>query len=226
MIVGPRPGATGGSVEGAFRGARGARPPCGLAVVAVSLLSVSAVAAPDFELIWQEPDGLTLESRATAGTNQPELRVRVQVAATPRAVAEVVWSQGPGPDASRYLERRDILLNGPNVRLEHHVVALPVLGRREVILRYTRQDDALGSISIEYASGGPGDGLPADAPRMTLLRGAWHFTTVESGRVWVEFCSVSDPGGLPAILAIGPQRLLAVALVRDAVRRATVPPKP
>lgn len=200
------------------------RLPRGLAAVAF-VLSFSASAAPAFELLSRESDGLTLESRAVEGTDQPELRVRVQVDAPPRALADVVWSQGPGQDASRYLERRDILSSGPGVRLERHLVGIPFLGRREVILRFTRQDDALGNIFIEYASAGLDDRQPATAKRMQLLRGTWHFTRTESGGAWVEFCSVSDPGGVPmvlAALAVGPQRQLAVALVRDAIRRSTL----
>lgn len=186
-------------------------------------LSFTALADPAFALVSREADGLTLESRAARGTDQPELRVRVQVDSNPRALADVVWSQGPSEPSRRYLERRDILSSGPSVRLERHVVVIPFLGRREVILRFTRQDDALGNIVIEYVSGGPDDGLPAAARRMQLLRGTWHFTRIESGGAWVEFCSVSDPGGVPAVLAVGTQRQLAVALVRDAIRRSTMP---
>jgi len=210
-------GAKEGADDDRFRRARV------LAGVLFCLCSRPALAVPAFELVWREADGLTLETRAVGGTEQPELRVRVQVDATPLSVADVVWSQGPGADASRYLDRRDILSSGPGVRLEHHVVVIPLLGHREVILRFTRQDDARGGISIQYNSGGPGDGLPAGAPRMPLLRGTWRFTRVESGGMWIEFCSVSDPGGVPAILTIGPQRQLAVAQVRDAIRRSKEP---
>jgi hypothetical protein len=196
--------------------------PRALAALAIVALSASQ-AAPRFELLSRQGDGLTLETRATPGTDFPELRVRAHCTVAPSVVAEVVWAQGPGPEA-RYLERRDVLSSEANARVERHLIQAPVLGRRESILRFTRQVNEQGSIAIDFASGPLPEGVPSQAPPTYLVRGAWRFTGDQAGGTLVEFRSVSDPGGLPAFLAVGAARELAMAQVRDAIRRSAQAP--
>jgi hypothetical protein len=187
--------------------------------LACALLAVPASANPRFETIRRDGDGLTLESRSAEGTDLPELRVRVHASGSPLALADVVWTRGPGVAEAR-LVRRQVLSTRGGVRLERQVVEAPILGRRESVVRLTRREDAHGNVVIDFAVCGKEDGQPADAPRMRVLRGAWRFTRDASGGTWVELLTLSDPGGIPAFLAVGTQRDLAVDLVRDAVLRS------
>jgi hypothetical protein len=56
---------------------------------------------------------------------------------------------------------------------------------------------------------------------MAVLKGSWRFTVDAAGGTWVEMRSLSDPGGVPAFLAVGPQRDMVVAVVRDAIQRSS-----
>jgi hypothetical protein len=174
-------------------------------------------AAPDFELLTREDDGLTLEARAVEGTSFAELRVQGHLPTQPAALAALVWSGGPGPDEARYLER-EALSEVEGLRLERQRVNAPLIGQRDSLVRFRRARDAQGTLVIEYALVGQAHG--AEAPAMRLLRGAWRFSPDGAGGTFLEYRAVSDPGGLPAFLAHGAQRALALALVRDAISRA------
>lgn len=184
------------------------------------LLAGPALAAAPFELVRKEADGLVLESRAAEGTDLPELRVRAHAPGSPRALANAVWSQGPGHEESRFLQRRKVLSSRAGARVEHHFIEAPVLGRRECVVAFTRKDDAAGNVAIDFVKRGLDDGLAADVRRMLVLRGSWRFTADAAGGTWVELRSLSDPGGVPAFLAVGPQRDMVVAVVRDAILRS------
>jgi hypothetical protein len=217
MSMQARAQAEGGSPPGRRTG--GPRAWAGRLVLGCLLVAVPASANPRFETIRKDGDGLTLESRPAEGTELPELRVRLHAAGSPRELAEVVWNRGPGQAEARFVQR-NVLSTRDGVRLERQVVEAPILGRRESVVRFTRREDAKGNVVIAFAVVGPEDGQPAGARRMRVLRGAWRFTLDASGGSWVELLTLSDPGGIPAFLAVGTQRDLAVDLVRDAVLRS------
>jgi hypothetical protein len=184
---------------------------------AVALL-LSLHASPDFEPLSREDDGLTLEARDVEGTAFAELRVQGHVPIAPAALAALVWSGGPGPDEARYLEGREALSETEGLRLERQRVNAPLIGRRDSLVRFHRETDAQGTRVIQYALVGQAHG--AAAPAMRVLRGTWRFSPDGAGGSFLEYRAVSDPGGLPAFLAHGAQRALALALVRDAISRA------
>ncbi len=185
----------------------------------VCLFATSALAGDGFTELRRESDGLVVESRAVAGTGFPQFRVRVHARASAQSLAEAVWQFRWQSVEGRMVERREILEESEHERLVWQVVRPPVVSRRESLIRFTRECDALGTVTIEFHSE-PGPSRTTDAVRI-MARGRWVFTPDAEGGTWLEHTVLSDPGGsVPPFLAVGSQQDMAVALVREALERA------
>jgi hypothetical protein len=192
------------------------------AALLLSLLAGSAFGDEPWRLLRREPDGLTLEARAVAGTAFEEYRVRGHAAAAPGELADLAWTWRPDGVEGRLVQRRVVLSDRPSERVVYQVVNPPVVSRRQSLVRFHREDSDQGkTIHISFATvDGP---LPeqVDAVRVALIRGDWSFQADPAGGTWVEHRIVSDPGGgLPPWLAAGTQQDIAVKLVREVVERA------
>jgi hypothetical protein len=190
-------------------------------VVFIALLTPGLALAEGWQVARHDSDGLVVETREVSDSAFAEIRVRVHAAGTkPARLSDAVWAFNPAGTEGQLIEQRVVLSEAPGEQLVWEVVRPPLVSRREVTLRYTREA-ARGQWLVRFVSE-DGAARARGTVRVRLVRGLWRFTDDGQGGSYVEHCIVSDPGGdVPAWLAAGAQQDLAVALVREAVANAS-----
>jgi len=178
----------------------------------LSLVTLLLSASDDFAVVRRERDGLVLAKRPAAQSEFEELRVEGDTDASPESLSDIIWNDRARSDVKTYLAHRQIVQVEAQKRIERQLVDAPIIGKRDSLVRFERHTEADGTIVISWTLGGKPENAKAET--MKLQRGAWRLTPKPGGGTRVEFRTIADPGGVPALFAISPQRDVALSIVR------------
>lgn len=178
----------------------------------LSLVTLLLAAPDDFAVVRRERDGLVLAKRAADQSGFEELRIEGETDASPESLADVIWNDRARAEVKTYLAHRQIVQVEAQRRLERQLVDAPFIGKRDSLVRFERRTEADGTIVISWTLGGKPENAKAET--MKMQRGAWRLTPKPGGGTRVEFTTIADPGGVPALLAEKPQRDVALSIVR------------
>jgi hypothetical protein len=197
IVIGPRP---------SFRPLTAARSWLPLAAAALALAVPRAARADDGWKEYRHKGNIVLERRPVPGASYYELRARVEVAATPRAVLDGIWG-GLHGELPSTVKKRIILRESTDEAVFYDQIRTPIVSDRDYTLVMRREVDAAtgaGRIAFETANqlGPPVD---KNYVRMPMIRGLWTAAPSAAGTS-LSYVIYSDPGGsLPAFMARGAQ---------------------
>ncbi len=187
------------------------------------LVMTMSAASPAVDSEWKtvrtDPDGLAVESRAVPQAALPELRVTTLADAPTSALIAAAWELRDDGMQTKYLAKRRVLAESQNERTLFLQYEPPIISPRQCVLRQVRwADAATGAWRMRFHAlrFTPAEGAAAFAH----LRGEWSFAPDASGATRVTYVVLIDVGGVPALLARGPQQDATVATVREVVERA------
>lgn len=175
------------------------------------LVTLLLTASDDFAVVRREHDGLILAKRAAEKTQFEELRVEGDSDASPESLADVIWANR-AREVKTYLAHREIVQAEEGTRVERQLVDAPIIGKRDSLVCFDRRIEADGTIVISWSLRGRPENAKAET--MKVQRGAWRLTPKAGGGTRVEFRTVADPGGVPALFAEKPMRDAALSIVR------------
>jgi hypothetical protein len=187
--------------------------------LAGTLLSRVAAAETDWLRVRTEADGLTVESRAVAGSEMPELRVTIETVASPLQLLASAWELRDDGMQAAYLERRTVLSESDGERTLFLALRPPIISPRHCVLRQKRWSDASGVQHLRFDAM-PYTPVSDGAVPFAHLRGEWRFEPSGATGARVVYTTLVDLGGVPALIARGPQLDATVQTVREVVARA------
>ncbi|MBL8949339.1 MAG: hypothetical protein JNK82_01085 [Myxococcaceae bacterium] len=201
----------------------------GLAGVITAFVLPALLASRDgdprggWSLLRTERDGITVESRAAAGTAMPELRVTTKAKHPPLELLESAWALRGDGMQTRYLVERTVLSSEASERVLLLRYAPPAISERAVALRELRwRDPKTGAASMTFNQLHAHPSARAAGTPFAHLRGHWSFEPNTEG-TQVVYTVLIDVGGVPAVLARSAQERAAVDTVREVVARAHRP---
>ena len=177
----------------------------------------------DSTVPWEKvstTDGLALEQRSVEATSAREFRITATTAVSVDALCESVFEWGTRGKDVPGLKTRQPISTVPDERVVYDQFETPIVSNRDYAITVKRTRDAAGGCRIRYwATNDKAPPVPDGYVRITRLWGSWTFTPAE-GKTKLVYTQFSDPGGsLPAFLANGSQRDVALLTVKNALEK-------
>lgn len=174
------------------------------------LVPVLVAADADFQRI-DETDGIVTESRPVSGSKYVELRLTATSTKSPEALCTTAFGDGKLDPGDPEVKSRQVLEEGPDMRVTYDQVSAPVVSDRDYAVRGRRihHPDGACEVIFELAN----DRAPPLKPgwvRIEKISGSWRFVP-EEGHTKVTYLLHTDPGGsLPAFIVEGSRRSAAL----------------
>lgn len=189
------------------------------------ILLVAAQAGTGFDstVPWEpvsSADGLQVEQRAVADTRAREYRITATSTAPVAALCDSVFEWGTRGKDVPGLKTRKELATLPDERVVYDQFETPIVSNRDYVITVRRTRNPDGSCRVRFwVTNEKAPPTPDGYVRITRLWGGWTFTSVE-GKTKLVYTQFSDPGGsLPAFVANGSQRDVAMLTVRNALEK-------
>lgn len=193
---------------------------------ALTLVFLAQASGFDSKVAWEPVStegGLTLEQRSVEATGAREFRVTAQTKVSVEALCASVFEWGTrGKDVPGLKARRE-LASAPDERVVYDQFESAVVSNRDyaITVRRTRGPDGVCRIRY-WATNEKAPPVPDGTVRIERLWGSWTFTPVD-GQTRLVYTQFSDPAGsIPAFLANGAQRDVALLTVRNALEKGKV----
>lgn len=187
------------------------------------LLVAAQVAGFDSKVPWEKvssTDGLALEQRPVADSGAREFRITTTTPTPVPQLCDAVFEMGTrGKDVPGLKERREISTI-PDERVVYDQFESALVSNRDYAITVRRSLGADGVCRIRYwVTNEKAPRLPDGYVRITRLWGGWTFTPFE-GKTQLVYTQFSDPAGrIPAFVANGAQRDVAVQTVKIALEK-------
>lgn len=191
---------------------------------AVLLLAVAQPAGFDSKVPWEPvstDDGLVLERRSVEATRALEYRITAKTKTSVEALCESVFEWGTRGKDVPGLKLRKPISTIPDERVVYDQFESAVVSNRDyaITVRRTRGPDGVCRIRY-WVTNEKAPPMPDGYVRIQRLWGGWTFTPVD-GQTQLVYTQFSDPAGsIPAFLANGAQRDVAVETVKHAIAKA------
>ena len=192
-------------------------------LTALTLLTLAQASGFDSKIPWEPvstEDGLKLEQRAVEATGAREFRVTVATKVTVEALCATVFEWGTRGKDVPGLKLRKEISSVPDERVVYDQFESAVVSNRDyaITVRRTRGPDGVCRIRY-WATNDKAPPVLDGTVRIVRLWGSWTFTPVE-GQTQLVYTQFSDPAGsIPAFLANGAQRDVAVLTVKNALEK-------
>ncbi len=164
--------------------------------------------------------GLSLEQRAVKDTSAREFRITATTDVSVAALCESVFEWGTRGKDVPGLKLRKAISTDPDLRVVYDQFESSVVSNRDyaITVKRTRGDDGVCRIRY-WVTNEKAPPTPSGFVRITRLWGGWTFTPVD-GKTKLVYTQFSDPAGsIPAFLANGAQRDVALLTVKNALEK-------
>ena len=189
------------------------------------MLIAAAQTATGFDstIPWEKvstSDGLALEQRPVADTSAREFRITATTAVSVDALCVSAFEWGTRGKDVPGLKLRKPISTVPDERVVYDQFESSVVSNRDYAITVKRTRGADGVCRIRYwATNEKAPPTPDGFVRIHRLWGGWTFTPVE-GKTQLVYTQFSDPAGsIPAFLANGAQRDVALLTVKNALEK-------
>jgi hypothetical protein len=158
-----------------------------------------------------EVDGIVVEQRPVAGSKFVELRLTATTAKIPEALCVAAFGDGKLDPGDPEVKSRQVLEEGPDLRVTYDQVSAPVVSDRDYAVRARRTHLPNGACEVTFEIAN--DRAPPLKPgwiRIEKISGLWRFEPV-GGHTQITYVLHTDPGGsLPSFVVEGSRRKAAV----------------
>lgn len=173
---------------------------------------------------WKAVDSrgaFTLFSRGAGDHGFQEYKVEVETDLPVATLCEAVFEWGSKATDYPGVTSRQLLKDGPDERITHDTLKMPVVSDRDYVMKIVRSRGADGSCHLSYFATDELAPKKADGVvRIEALRGAWHFEP-KGEKTRLTYTLFAEPGGaIPAFLVGGAQQQNAYQGVTMALQRA------
>lgn len=164
--------------------------------------------------------GFALEQRPVKDTSAREFRITATTDVSVAALCESVFEWGTRGKDVPGLKLRKPIATDPDLRVVYDQFESSIVSNRDyaITVKRTRGDDGVCRIRY-WVTNEKAPPTPSGFVRITRLWGGWTFTPVE-GKTKLVYTQFSDPAGsIPAFLANGAQRDVALLTVKNALEK-------
>lgn len=167
-------------------------------------------------------DGMTVETRAVAGSSFEEVRVTASTPLGTDKLCRAVWGDGNMKTHEPGFKLRRVITETEDERWTYEQIAVPVVSDRDYTIHAKRTREATGLCQVFFET--QNDRGPPPQPgfvRIPRIAGSWTIEPVDGGGAVVSYIVFSEPGGgVPAWLARGGQKKSVVAFMKTILKRA------
>jgi hypothetical protein len=168
-------------------------------------------------------DGVRVDRRDVPGSSFDELRLStVSSLSLPRLCAAIYPTKLPAKLERRF-KKQELLRETPAERWTYEQIAVPIVSDRDYVMHVKLEQSASsGHCSVLFETADDPSRPPVRGfVRIPIIRGHWDVFPVGEGKVSVQYCVFSEPGGgVPAFLTRGSQRSAAVDFMKIILARA------